>query len=113
MGNDILQAFAEHLTAAPAEGGVMNDSMSMLQAALGYAKRGKPVFPCNPENKRPYTRHGFKDASTDSRMIEKWWAENPAAMVGMPTGPASGLWAVDCDGREGVERFRLSMGLVV
>ena len=36
----------------------------LLEAALGYAAKGKPVFPCNLA-KKPLTEHGHKDASTD------------------------------------------------
>jgi hypothetical protein len=40
-----------------------------VEAALTYAAAGIPVFPCNPKNKRPLTRHGFKDATTDPNKI--------------------------------------------
>jgi len=77
----------EHTTIAP----------DLLQAALGYAAKGLPVFPCNPANKRPFNEHGFKDASTDAAQVEAWWSEWPSAMIGMPTGPASGTWVLDID----------------
>ena len=32
-----------------------------LNSALSLAKRGIPVFPCQQENKKPHTAHGFKD----------------------------------------------------
>ena len=34
--------------------------------------------------KSPYTSHGFKDATTDSRTIRRWWQQWPDAMIGAP-----------------------------
>lgn len=70
----------------------------MLQAALTYARRGRPVFPCDPSNKRPFPgTRGFKDATTDEATICAWWAKYPDAMIGMPTGAASRIWVLDID----------------
>lgn len=68
----------------------------MLRPALAYASRGWPVFPCRP-NKKPYTLHGFHDASTDRETLVCWWVTNPGALIGTPTGAASGLVCVDLD----------------
>ncbi|EFI34083.1 Bifunctional DNA primase/polymerase [Desulfonatronospira thiodismutans ASO3-1] len=67
----------------------------MMSAALVYAETGFPVFPCR--NKKPITDHGHKDATTDEAIIRKWWTRNPDAQIGTPTGPASGVWALDED----------------
>lgn len=73
----------------------------LLSAALEYAGKGLPVFPCDPDTKRPFPRtHGFKDATTDERVIRSWWAEHPGAMIGMPTGARSGVWVLDIDDPE-------------
>ncbi|MBB3972519.1 VapE domain-containing protein [Hansschlegelia beijingensis] len=69
----------------------------LVDHALFYAARGWPVFPCSPANKRPLTEHGFKDATTDESVIRNWWGKWPAAMIGVPTGPATGVWALDPD----------------
>lgn len=65
--------------------------------ALHLAGQGFPVFPCNPANKHPLTPHGFKDASTDPATIATFWARHPSALVGIPTGQASGVFALDLD----------------
>jgi hypothetical protein len=70
---------------------------AVLEAALSYAQGGIPVFPCNPHNKRPLTEHGFKDATTDPERIRSWWREHPQAMIGIPTGSASGVFVIDLD----------------
>jgi hypothetical protein len=54
------------------------------QAALELARR-VPVFPCD-NDKRPFTAHGFKDASADPDVIRKWWERYPDALIGVPTG---------------------------
>jgi hypothetical protein len=61
------------------------------KAALAYARRGVPVFPCEPGAKRPLTRNGHWDATTDSGVIERWWKRWPSANVGVPTGKKSGV----------------------
>ena len=72
-----------------------------LGAALAYARRGVPVFPCEARGKRPLTASGFRDAATDPGRIEAWWRRWPGANVGVPTGPRSGLLVLDVDPREG------------
>src|SRR5260370_1648009 len=69
----------------------------VLDSAIAYANRGLPVFPCDPATKRPYTAKGFKDATTDVNQICDWWTHHPTAMIGLPTGAASGFWALDID----------------
>jgi Bifunctional DNA primase/polymerase, N-terminal len=74
-------------------------------AALGYAERGMPVFPCNPD-KSPATPRGFHNATTDEAQICAWWAQQPDALIGLRTGnadEASSIFVLDVDGREGRE----------
>lgn len=59
----------------------------LLTAALRYAERGLPVFPCKPGKKVPLTAHGFKDATTDPAVIKTWWKKHPKANIGVATGP--------------------------
>ncbi|ATL69870.1 bifunctional DNA primase/polymerase [Nocardia terpenica] len=55
-------------------------------AALVYASWGWPVFPLRPGGKVPATRHGFKDATTDTARIRAWWKAMPGANIGLATG---------------------------
>lgn len=66
-------------------------------AAREFAAAGVPVFPCLPGGKRPMTRRGFHDATTDPEQVEAWWGECPRANIGVPTGAASGFVVVDVD----------------
>lgn len=73
----------------------------LLKAALSYAKRGIPVFPCKPGGKRPLTYNGFWDATMNVRRVKGWWERWPSANVGVPTGRSSGLLVLDVDTRDG------------
>ena len=76
---------------------------AMLRGALSYTARGVPVFPCEPSGKRPLTKGGFWDATTDGALIRGWWGRWPKANIGVPTGTASGLLVLDVDAAEGLE----------
>ena len=69
-------------------------------AALKYAEKGKPVFPCNLE-KQPIIKNGFKAASIESDQVQAWWKDNPTASIGMATGKQSNLWVLDIDMPDG------------
>jgi hypothetical protein len=71
--------------------------VNLGEAALNYAAKGLPVFPCNPATKRPFTAHGFESASNDAETVRAWWARHPDAMIGIPTGAASKTWVLDVD----------------
>jgi hypothetical protein len=74
--------------------------MNLPAAALEYARRGWPVFPCVPRGKDPISDHGFKDATTDLDQVAAWWRETPEANIGFPPGRA-GLIVLDWDSPEG------------
>jgi hypothetical protein len=55
-----------------------------------------PSFPCN-DLKRPTCPNGFKDAAIATHGLSPLWLRHPGALVGVPTGPASGLAVLDVD----------------
>lgn len=67
------------------------------EIARRYAADGMPVFPCKPTDKKPLTKHGFQDATTDPSVVEAMWLQHHDAMIGCPTGAASGCWVLDVD----------------
>ena len=68
----------------------------LREAALAYAEKGIPVFPCRVGAKEPASAHGFKDATCDSEQVKAWWEENPDYNIGLcPEGAGWGV--VDLD----------------
>lgn len=83
----------------------------LLEAALAYAARGWPVFPCSPRDKAPLLpadkdaagkripgSGGCRKASLDPEQIRAWWSKWPSAMIGVAMGD-NGLFALDFDPR--------------
>ncbi len=85
-----------------------------LEAALWYAEQGWHVFPlyeisrgqcscaagsrCGAPGKHPRSAKGFKDATTDPAVIQRWFRQWPAAGIGIATG-LSGIVVLDIDPR--------------
>ena len=114
------------------------DSSPLLDAAIAYARRGWPVFPCNPKNKRPFLAKdkdadgkpikgsgGVSKATTDEEQIRAWWRKWPRAMIGVSVGnledgasvqlmlPLDGDTGAELDVAVDVLRNRFGSGAVV
>jgi Bifunctional DNA primase/polymerase, N-terminal len=73
-----------------------------LRQALTYTRRGWPVFPCQPGQKVPATRHGFRDATTDEQQITGWFSRHPNRNVAIATGaPGPDVLDIDVHGAAG------------
>jgi bifunctional DNA primase/polymerase-like protein len=99
---------------------------ALLDAALGYAARGIPVYPvhwprptqggaslacscrhgsaCDRPAKHPLVRHGVNDATTDPAQLQRWWQRWPEANLGLATGVV--FDALDVDGPAGLAALR-------
>jgi hypothetical protein len=98
-----------HLQAKQATPQVGHPQHRNLAVALQYAEAGIAVFPCfqaGVRAKEPRTQHGHHDATTDTFKIRTWWQSWPDALVGIPVGPASGVWVLDVDGIAGLASLR-------
>ncbi len=69
-----------------------------LRRALAFAGHGWPVFPCQPGQKIPATRHGYLDATTDERQVTRWFGRRPDWNLAVATG-APGPDVLDVDQR--------------
>ena len=73
--------------------------MDIISKALEVAE-DYPVFPCNAK-KVPVCQGGFKAATQDPDEIEQMFSVPNAALIGIPTGEASGVSVIDIDVRDG------------
>jgi putative DNA primase/helicase len=75
---------------------------AILNAALDYAARGWPVFPCvwhreSPRFKRPLVADWDEVATCDPAQIRAWWSRWPHALIGMPSGRPDTFVVLDVD----------------
>ena len=84
---------------------------AMLEAALGYAHRGWPIFPCKPREKTPLTRNGVLDATTNIETITGWWTDTPEANIGLDCGGA-GFMVLDFDPGSSLEELEKNVGSI-
>ena len=60
------------------------------------------MFPCQPSQKIPATRHGYQDATTDPEQITGWFTRRPGYNLAIATGaPGPDVLDVDVHGAAG------------
>jgi len=83
---------------------------TLKEAALAYAERGWPIFPCNYD-KTPATKNGVLDATTNPQKIEVWWTETPDANIGLDVGGA-GMMVLDLDPGHDMKELEKNVGIL-
>jgi hypothetical protein len=84
--------------------------MTGLDAALAYAAKGWPIFPCSAR-KVPIVTDWGNAATTDPAQIREWWTCSPYMLIGIPTGERTGVAVLDIDVKHGKNGFRTLAGL--
>ncbi len=72
-------------------------SNDTLATVLALAGKGWRLFPCLPRSKKPCIKEWPTLATTDPEQLRTWAHEHPGCNWALATGPASGVWAMDCD----------------
>ena len=77
--------------------------MSLVDAALAYARRGIRVIPITPRSKVPLIDAWPTQASSDETTIRAWWKQWPNAGIGIATGKAGRrqFFVLDIDDKNG------------
>jgi len=84
--------------------------VNLTEKALAVAGEDHPVFPCDRRKRPCWTNDqlgvgegegGFKIATRDPEEIRRLFAHPRAALIGVPTGPDSGINVIDVDVKEG------------
>lgn len=76
--------------------------LPLAEAALAWARRGIPVFPCRPGGKEPLGQlapRGVHEATLDEDRVRWWWGRCPNANIGGAGG--NGLLWLDVDVQHG------------
>jgi hypothetical protein len=66
-------------------------------AAYRLAAIGLSVFPVRADCRRPFTKHGYKDAAKYPEDVEFLWRLHPAANIAVACGAASRAFVLDVD----------------
>ena len=91
-----------------------DNSGSVFSHSLQYAEMGYEVSPLVPGQKRPATKNGCNNATTDLESIERWGEEHPDANIGIKAG--TDVLILDIDNKDGksgtddLERIRNRSG---
>jgi hypothetical protein len=88
------------------------EAASPLGAARALAGYGVPVFPVRPNgDKKPLNAHGVYSATIDVNEIDRLWNRHPEALIAVPMGRRTGVFAIDADAKpphahDGIQAWR-------
>ena len=81
----------------------------IVDAAIEYRRRGFSVAPVEPRGKKPLIMwQRYQTEHAELNEIKKWFADSPAANVGIVIGAISDVVVVDIDTDEARTRLRKS-----
>jgi hypothetical protein len=85
-----------------------------VRSSLEWASRfGWKVFPVTAGDKKPAVKGWQALASDDPAVWAGWWSaggSHPDCLVGVATGPASGIWVLDVDPKSGGKESWIALG---
>ncbi|MGD0141271.1 MAG: bifunctional DNA primase/polymerase [Tepidisphaeraceae bacterium] len=92
-------------------GTIFANCQTNLDFALAYRQLGWSVIPVRQGTKRGIVKWKQYQATLPTiSEIRGWWAQWPDAGIGLILGPASGVFAIDVDGKEGYDALIAQLG---
>lgn len=89
-------------------------SLSPLQWAEAYHRRGLRPLPAAPKTKFPRVPWlPFQDTAPTLDQLRAWWGETPDAGIALVLGQSSQVIVVDLDGGEAAERLLTERGITL
>jgi hypothetical protein len=79
------------------------DATTNLDAALEWAERGVPVFPCKRFLGRPLVEKWYAAATTTTNAIVEWWEQWPNADIGAALGKPDHFVVAAFDDEGGID----------
>jgi hypothetical protein len=77
------------------------------KAALAYCRKGLPVIPLQPRDKRPLIEWAeYQTATATESEVSDWWKKWPDANIGIVTGKISDIIVLDVDGEPGIKTLK-------
>ncbi len=83
------------------------ESQNFLDCAMFYINHNIKVFPVGRQDKKPLCSNGFKSATDDLVVLNKWNQNFPDCNIGIPTGDMNQIFVVDVDGEIGAQSLAL------
>lgn len=81
---------------------------ALRDAALTYAGLGFAVVPCAPNRKKPITKHGLKDATTERAAIVSMWSRGSHYNIGLLA--PSDVLVLDADTSDAAQQLESRFG---